>query len=101
MKRQFFEMMAVPALWFTAAGLIIITSFDHLTIFATQSIHKQQAQSNNHRNVSELLDNLLRGYDNSIRPDFGGKRKSNAVHYCLTMGTKHLENRWRKKIQFK
>ncbi|CAL8117415.1 unnamed protein product [Orchesella dallaii] len=25
-----------------------------------------------HRNVSELLDNLLRGYDNSIRPDFGG-----------------------------
>ncbi|ODM96201.1 Gamma-aminobutyric acid receptor subunit alpha-6, partial [Orchesella cincta] len=25
-----------------------------------------------HRNVSELLDNLLRGYDNSVRPDFGG-----------------------------
>lgn len=30
-------------------------------------------QSNNHANISELLDNLLRGYDNSIRPDFGGK----------------------------
>ncbi|XP_055593191.1 gamma-aminobutyric acid receptor alpha-like [Uranotaenia lowii] len=29
-------------------------------------------QSNNHGNISELLDNLLRGYDNSIRPDFGG-----------------------------
>ncbi|XP_068141510.1 LOW QUALITY PROTEIN: gamma-aminobutyric acid receptor alpha-like [Drosophila tropicalis] len=29
-------------------------------------------QSNNHANISELLDNLLRGYDNSIRPDFGG-----------------------------
>lgn len=30
-------------------------------------------QSNNHANISELLDNLLRGYDNSIRPDFGGE----------------------------
>ena len=30
-------------------------------------------QRNNHANISELLDNLLRGYDNSIRPDFGGK----------------------------
>ncbi|XP_065078332.1 gamma-aminobutyric acid receptor alpha-like [Ochlerotatus camptorhynchus] len=29
-------------------------------------------QRNNHGNISELLDNLLRGYDNSIRPDFGG-----------------------------
>lgn len=29
-------------------------------------------QQNNHRNISILLDNLLRGYDNSIRPDFGG-----------------------------
>ncbi|XP_053671795.1 gamma-aminobutyric acid receptor alpha-like [Anopheles nili] len=29
-------------------------------------------QRNNHANISELLDNLLRGYDNSIRPDFGG-----------------------------
>lgn len=31
-------------------------------------------QRNNHANISELLDNLLRGYDNSIRPGFGGKR---------------------------
>lgn len=30
-------------------------------------------QQNNHRNISTLLDNLLRGYDNSIRPGFGGK----------------------------
>lgn len=30
-------------------------------------------QRNNHANISELLDNLLRGYDNSIRPGFGGK----------------------------
>ncbi|XP_037080556.1 gamma-aminobutyric acid receptor alpha-like [Pollicipes pollicipes] len=29
-------------------------------------------QQNNHRNVSLLLDNLLSGYDNSLRPNFGG-----------------------------
>ncbi|XP_076231814.1 GABA-gated ion channel isoform X2 [Calliopsis andreniformis] len=33
---------------------------------------RQRTQSNNHSNISELLDNLLRGYDNSVRPDFGG-----------------------------
>ncbi|XP_020280636.1 gamma-aminobutyric acid receptor alpha-like isoform X2 [Pseudomyrmex gracilis] len=32
----------------------------------------QRTQRNNHSNISDLLDNLLRGYDNSIRPDFGG-----------------------------
>lgn len=32
----------------------------------------QLTQRNNHENISELLDNLLRGYDNSVRPDFGG-----------------------------
>ncbi|XP_059487386.1 gamma-aminobutyric acid receptor alpha-like isoform X2 [Neocloeon triangulifer] len=32
----------------------------------------EASKSNPHRNVSELLDNLLRGYDNSVRPDFGG-----------------------------
>lgn len=35
--------------------------------------HIRLTQRNNHANISELLDNLLRGYDNSIRPDFGGK----------------------------
>ncbi|XP_061401359.1 gamma-aminobutyric acid receptor alpha-like, partial [Musca vetustissima] len=34
--------------------------------------HIRLTQRNNHANISELLDNLLRGYDNSIRPDFGG-----------------------------
>lgn len=29
-------------------------------------------QNNNHQNISTLLDNLLRGYDNSVRPGFGG-----------------------------
>lgn len=32
----------------------------------------QLTQRNNHANISDLLDNLLRGYDNSVRPDFGG-----------------------------
>lgn len=35
--------------------------------------HMRLTQRNNHANISELLDNLLRGYDNSIRPGFGGK----------------------------
>ncbi|XP_036327582.1 gamma-aminobutyric acid receptor alpha-like [Rhagoletis pomonella] len=34
--------------------------------------HMRLTQRNNHANISELLDNLLRGYDNSIRPGFGG-----------------------------
>ncbi|XP_050299183.1 gamma-aminobutyric acid receptor alpha-like isoform X2 [Anthonomus grandis grandis] len=29
-------------------------------------------QRNNHKNISGLLDSLLNGYDNSIRPNFGG-----------------------------
>ncbi|XP_059609096.1 gamma-aminobutyric acid receptor alpha-like [Phlebotomus argentipes] len=33
----------------------------------------QLTQRNNHANISDLLDNLLRGYDNSVRPDFGGR----------------------------
>jgi hypothetical protein len=30
------------------------------------------AQFNNHQNISEILDNLMQDYDNSVRPDFGG-----------------------------
>ncbi|XP_014208925.1 gamma-aminobutyric acid receptor alpha-like [Copidosoma floridanum] len=33
---------------------------------------RERPQYNNHGNISELLDNLLRGYDNSVRPNFGG-----------------------------
>jgi hypothetical protein len=39
--------------------------------FRTRSL--DIAQFNNHRNISEILDGLLRGYDNNVRPDFGGK----------------------------
>lgn len=30
-------------------------------------------ERNHHRNVSLLLDNLLKGYDNSVRPGFWGE----------------------------
>uniref|UniRef100_A0A1B0C824 Putative secreted protein n=1 Tax=Lutzomyia longipalpis TaxID=7200 RepID=A0A1B0C824_LUTLO len=38
---------------------------------ATMGQKIQLTQRNNHANISDLLDNLLRGYDNSVRPDFG------------------------------
>ncbi|XP_077296624.1 gamma-aminobutyric acid type A receptor subunit Grd [Arctopsyche grandis] len=37
-----------------------------------QSKSTSLTQMNDHKNISELLDGLLRGYDNSVRPDFGG-----------------------------
>jgi hypothetical protein len=41
-------------------------------LFYCRSGSMQTAQLNNHKNISEILDNLMRGYDNSVRPDFGG-----------------------------
>lgn len=41
-------------------------------ILLVENTPMKLTQRNNHSNISELLDNLLRGYDNSIRPDFGG-----------------------------
>ncbi|XP_071638259.1 GABA-gated ion channel isoform X2 [Temnothorax longispinosus] len=49
----------------------LITSIFLVAAGARTSV-RQRTQSNNHGNISDLLDNLLRGYDNSIRPDFGG-----------------------------
>lgn len=46
-------------------------SFCSVTTGAKTST-RHRTQSNNHSNISELLDNLLHGYDNSVRPDFGG-----------------------------
>ncbi|KAJ8976144.1 hypothetical protein NQ317_018116 [Molorchus minor] len=43
-----------------------------LTRFLLESKSSKLPQRNNHQNISCLLDNLLSGYDNSIRPDFGG-----------------------------
>lgn len=42
-------------------------------IFTATHTKKPTKQTNNHKNISSLLNNLLQGYDNSIRPDFGGK----------------------------
>ncbi|XP_014476933.1 PREDICTED: gamma-aminobutyric acid receptor alpha-like [Dinoponera quadriceps] len=49
----------------------LITSYASF-LAAARTSARQRTQSNNHSNISDLLDNLLRGYDNSIRPDFGG-----------------------------
>nr|XP_050860893.1 gamma-aminobutyric acid receptor alpha-like isoform X9 [Vespula vulgaris] len=51
----------------------LITSFaSFLVTTGAKTSTRHRTQSNNHSNISELLDNLLRGYDNSVRPDFGG-----------------------------
>uniref|UniRef100_A0A6P7FJ33 Gamma-aminobutyric acid receptor subunit alpha-5-like n=1 Tax=Diabrotica virgifera virgifera TaxID=50390 RepID=A0A6P7FJ33_DIAVI len=52
--------------------LSIITSTVDLSSIIIMSGTGTLSQQNNHKNISLLLDNLLRGYDNSIRPDFGG-----------------------------
>jgi hypothetical protein len=44
-----------------------------LFLLEIQSSTNGAKQFNSHNNISELLDNLLRGYDNSVRPNFGGK----------------------------
>ncbi|XP_054267920.1 gamma-aminobutyric acid receptor alpha-like [Macrosteles quadrilineatus] len=49
-------------------GLLLII---HVQAYTTPR-NTLGSQRNNHRNVSELLDNLLRGYDNSVRPGLGG-----------------------------
>ena len=54
----------------------IIIVFAIILNLMTENIYGKKIllrQQNNHKNISELLDNLLRGYDNSIRPDFGGE----------------------------
>ncbi|XP_048512142.1 gamma-aminobutyric acid receptor alpha-like [Athalia rosae] len=51
----------------------LITSYaSFLAVAGSRHPVGQRTQSNDHGNISELLDNLLRGYDNSVRPDFGG-----------------------------
>ncbi|XP_056645522.1 gamma-aminobutyric acid receptor alpha-like isoform X1 [Diorhabda sublineata] len=56
-------------------GLIILTVFtSEIQTSSLVSLSKATIapQKNNHQNISLLLDKLLRGYDNSVRPDFGG-----------------------------
>lgn len=59
--------------WLTCLYALMWYSLTTTKITAEAGSHMRLTQRNNHANISELLDNLLRGYDNSIRPDFGGK----------------------------
>lgn len=49
---------------------IVLISLSNTNMAITKTMH--MTQHNNHANISELLNNLLRGYDNSVRPGFGG-----------------------------
>ncbi|XP_012224673.1 gamma-aminobutyric acid receptor alpha-like isoform X1 [Linepithema humile] len=55
-----------------ALANLIASYASFLAAAGVRTSARQRTQSNNHGNISDLLDNLLRGYDNSIRPDFGG-----------------------------
>lgn len=59
--------------WLTCLYALMWYSLTTTKLTAEAGSHMRLTQRNNHANISELLDNLLRGYDNSIRPDFGGK----------------------------
>lgn len=58
---------------FGLSGLLLLMELEWNNAFSLTKPNKIPPQRNNHQNISNLLDNLLRGYDNSIRPDFGGK----------------------------
>ncbi|KAK9731195.1 hypothetical protein QE152_g13845 [Popillia japonica] len=60
-----FARCGLPTLYLLAAEIQLSLSLSLTKTF-------NPPQKNNHQNISTLLDNLLRGYDNSIRPDFGG-----------------------------
>ncbi|XP_068907238.1 gamma-aminobutyric acid receptor alpha-like isoform X2 [Tenebrio molitor] len=55
-------------LWLTVS---LLTKFETSSGVSLKQFSRTP-QMNNHQNISTLLDNLLRGYDNSVRPDFGG-----------------------------
>ncbi|KAG5895167.1 hypothetical protein JTB14_007335 [Gonioctena quinquepunctata] len=56
--------LVIAALFFLQTlGIVISVSLNR---------SKQFPQNNSHKNISSLLDHLLNGYDNSIRPDIGG-----------------------------
>lgn len=73
----------------TMHRFIVLTSFAiylHTEVVSwVAALTPARTQKNNHQNISTLLDNLLRGYDNSIRPDFGGKQQENSskFNFCL------------------
>ena len=56
--------------------------FDYLSLFSEATVsytyqYQLETSHTNHAvyNVSQLLDSLLSNYDNSLRPDLGGKHR--------------------------
>ncbi|KAF6199381.1 hypothetical protein GE061_007407 [Apolygus lucorum] len=64
--------MKVIVFIFLLQEYLFLRSADSTTTLSPKSRGTLGFERNHHRNVSELLDNLLRGYDNSVRPGFGG-----------------------------
>ncbi|KAG5338925.1 GBRAL protein, partial [Acromyrmex heyeri] len=50
----------------------ITTCSRSITTNARTFVRQQTQNNNHHSNINDLLGNLLRDYNNSIRPDFGG-----------------------------
>lgn len=57
----------------TLSTILFLQMLHRSSEISLKSSTSKPPQSNNHQNISNLLDNLLSGYDNSVRPDFGGK----------------------------
>ncbi|CAG9854553.1 unnamed protein product [Phyllotreta striolata] len=57
---------------FASFLMVFFVNFEWCASISLRKTTNSLPQKNNHQNISTLLDNLLRGYDNSVRPDFGG-----------------------------
>lgn len=70
-----FNLVIVKVIFFYLFSIIsFVSSIKHnnINLLNLNKTSIKLTQHNNHANISQLLDNLLRGYDNSVRPDFGG-----------------------------
>lgn len=68
-----------------------LSFFVFVMTIATTRCGNVKTQKNNHQNISLLLDNLLRGYDNSIRPDFGGNYTRYTKFTLFPYNQKHFK----------
>ncbi|XP_075163672.1 gamma-aminobutyric acid type A receptor subunit Grd [Haematobia irritans] len=71
-SKTFSFIFGLKSTWLTFYYALMWYGLTTTKLTAEAGSHMRLTQRNNHANISELLDNLLRGYDNSIRPDFGG-----------------------------
>nr|UUV79929.1 gamma-aminobutyric acid receptor GRD2 [Pediculus humanus corporis] len=59
--------------FFVSGGFKVGDEILHVVkIKKPEQVFAVKKQMNTHKNISDVLDNLLSGYDNRIRPDFGG-----------------------------